>query len=105
MPVLCFAGRYLSAEAFCWEGFCERLFPAEGFVCGGISPQSRIYMINHPSTGYGKKKKKIRMNQNGKHVAAMMKIGEWQCVVELLALFAYPSFPFSANRIGNKNLH
>ena len=53
----------------------------------------RIYMINHPSTGYGKKKKKIRTKENGEHVAAMIKIGEWQCVVELLALLAWhPSF-------------
>jgi hypothetical protein len=50
-------------------------------------------MINHPSTGYGKKKKKIRTKENGEHVAAMIKIGEWQCVVELLALLAWhPSF-------------
>ena len=74
-----------------------------GFVRGGISPQSRIFMINHPSTGYGKKEKSTKVN--GKHVAAMIEIGEWQCVVELLALFAYPSFPFLADKIGNKNLH
>ena len=60
----------------------------------------RIFMINHPSTGYGKKRKKIRMKENGNHVAAMMKIGEWQCVVELLALFAYLSC--LADKIGNK---
>ena len=72
-------------------------------MSGGISTQSRIFMINHPSTGYGKKKKKIRTKVNGKHVAAMIEIGEWQCVVELLALFAYPLL--LADKIGNKNLH
>ena len=97
--------RHFAGRDFPLEGFCENLFPAEGFVCEGISPQSRIFMINHPSTGYGKKKKKIRTKVNGKHVAAMIEIGEWQCVVELLALFAYPSFPFLADKIGNKNLH
>ena len=97
--------RHFAGRDFPLEGFCERLFPAEGFVSGGISTQSRIFMINHPSTGYGKKKKKIRTKVNGKHVAAMIEIGEWQCVVELLALFAYPSFPFLADKIGNKNLH
>ena len=63
----------------------------------------RIFMINHPSTGYGKKEKKIRMKENGNHVAAMMKIGEWQCVVELLALFAYLSC--LADKIGNKKIY
>ena len=33
---------------------------------------------------------------------SMMKIGEWQCVVEFFALLAYPSF--LAEEIGNKNL-
>ena len=59
-------------------------------------------MINHPSTGCGKKRKKIRTKENGEHVAAMMKIGGWQCVVEFFALLAYPSF--LADKIGNKNL-
>ena len=40
------------------------------------------------------------MKENGNHVAAMMKIGEWQCVVQLLALFAYLSC--LADKIGNK---
>ena len=41
--------------------------------------------------------------ENGEHVVAMMKIGEWQCVAEFFALLAYPSF--LADKIGNKNLH
>ena len=28
---------------FCLEGFCERLFPEEGFVGGGILPQSPLF--------------------------------------------------------------
>ena len=61
-------------------------------------------MINHPSNGCGKKgKRSERRKENGEHVVAMMKIGEWQCVAEFFALLAYPSF--LADKIGNKNLH
>ena len=33
--------RHFAGRNFPLEGFCERLFPAEGFELGGISPHSR----------------------------------------------------------------
>ena len=35
--------RHFAGRDFPLEGFCERLFPAEGFVRGGISPQSQLF--------------------------------------------------------------
>ena len=32
--------RHFAGRDFPLEGFCKRLFPAEGFVRGGILPQS-----------------------------------------------------------------
>ena len=34
--------RHFAGRDFPLEGFCERLFPAEGFELGGISPHSRF---------------------------------------------------------------
>ena len=37
--------RPFAERDFHLEGFCERLFPTEGFVRGGISPHSRIDVL------------------------------------------------------------
>ena len=34
--------RHFAGRDFPLEGFCKRLFPAEGFVRGGILPQSHL---------------------------------------------------------------
>ena len=34
--------RHFAGRDFPLEGFCERLFPEEGFVGGGILPQSHF---------------------------------------------------------------
>ena len=40
--------RHFAGRDFPLEGFCERLFPAEGFGLGGISPHSLIeYPLTH----------------------------------------------------------
>ena len=36
--------RHFAGRDFPLEGFCERLFPVEGFGLGGISPHSPNYM-------------------------------------------------------------
>jgi hypothetical protein len=73
-----------------------------------IFKKSVFFQINCPYWLYTKKKKpkgkiqkKQKQKENGNHVAAVLKIGEPQPVVQLLALFAYPSF--LANKIGNRN--
>ena len=49
--------RHFGRRDFPLEGFCERLFPAEAFELGGISPHSHILlsknnliMIEHPDS-------------------------------------------------------
>ena len=37
--------RHFAGRDFPLEGFCKRLFPAEGFELGGISPHSPIFYI------------------------------------------------------------
>ena len=39
--------RNSAGRDFPLEGFCERLFPEEGFVGGGILPQSRFDSIEN----------------------------------------------------------
>ena len=38
--------RHFAGRNFPLEGFCERLFPAEGFELGGISPLSHYFAFN-----------------------------------------------------------
>ena len=39
--------RHFAGRDFPLEGFCKRLFPAEGFELGGISPHSHfIFSLN-----------------------------------------------------------
>ena len=38
--------RPFAERDFHLEGFCERLFPTEGFVRGGISPHSLILELS-----------------------------------------------------------
>ena len=40
-----FFQRHSSGRDFPEEGFCKRLFPAEGFLCGGILLQSPLIFI------------------------------------------------------------
>ena len=37
--------RHFAGSDFPLEGFCKRLFPVEGFVRGGILPQSRTWYL------------------------------------------------------------
>ena len=36
--------RHFAGRDFPLEGFCKRLFPAEGFELGGISPHSPFFI-------------------------------------------------------------
>ena len=38
--------RHFAGRDFPLEGFWERLFPAEGFELGGISPHSQLSLCN-----------------------------------------------------------
>ena len=38
--------RHFAGRDFPLEGFCERLFPAEGFGLGGISPHSPMESLS-----------------------------------------------------------
>ena len=39
--------RHFAGRDFPLEGFCERLFPAEGFELGGISPHSQRFKVTN----------------------------------------------------------
>jgi hypothetical protein len=46
-----FLRRDFAGRDFPQEGFCKRLFPVEGFWCGGILLQSHIFSMNEARFG------------------------------------------------------